>query len=87
MKKLFILTLSLSLLLISCQKSDQTEENTNTDQKQSFIIKTKKLSDFSGDFSAEKSAIIQSSSELTLQSEGNGIIQKIYVKEGDFVKE
>jgi multidrug resistance efflux pump len=85
--KYLILVSFVLFFLTSCGKSER--ENTWTGvtvEKTPFILKTEKLSDFSGSTLVEKSWRITASSSLTLTSKWAWEIGKILVKEGQYVR-
>lgn len=83
MKKYILAVLPLALLS-SCGNT-QTPVSTAT-WKQVIVASVKPLGDFSHELTSEKTATIQSSSNLTVSSEWAGIISSIKYKEGDYVK-
>lgn len=86
MQKYSIIILSL-FLLSSCSSTPKTETlSWAVAEKTPFIIKTEKLSDFSGSNIIEKSGRITASSSLTLSSKSAWEIGKILVKEWEYVK-
>ena len=86
MQKYSVIILSL-LFLSSCGSTAKDTSLTGaTVEKTPFIIKTQKLSDFSGSSVIEKSGRITASSSLTLSSKSAWEIGKILVKEGEYVK-
>ena len=86
MQKYSVIILSL-LFLSSCgSTAKDTSLTGDTVEKTPFIIKTQKLSDFSGSSVIEKSGRITASSSLTLSSKSAWEIGKILVKEGEYVK-
>lgn len=82
-KKIFTF-LILIIFLASCSNSEKNNENINA--KTSFIIETEKLQNFSNNITTEKSAIITSTSNISINSEWAWYIEKIFYKEWDFVK-
>jgi multidrug efflux pump subunit AcrA (membrane-fusion protein) len=86
MKKIIVIIFSL-FLVTSCgsTSSDSTSSGATT-EKTPFLVKTQKLSDFSGSTSIEKSGRITASSSLTLTSKWAWEISKILVQEGQYIR-
>lgn len=86
MKIKILVILFLSVFLVSCGTQDTplSQSGANS-EKMPFIVKTQKLSDFSGSTMIEKSGRITASSSLTLTSKWIGEISKILVKEWQYV--
>lgn len=82
MKKTLII-LSLSLFLLSC--SENQEEEVISVEKKDFYIETKNLSDFEDELYLEKTWRVSSSQDINLNSQANGRVLSVYVKEWDYV--
>ncbi len=81
MKKILTLLL-LTFLLISCWEEEIAETKT---EKQDFIVQTKKLNDFSGEYEIKKTWKIKSSQEIVLTSKASWRVSRINVKFWDKV--
>lgn len=83
--KTILLALMCVFFLASCGQNTENQTN-STNTKQEFSIKTIRLGDLGGNFNAEKTAIIEASSTLSIPAESSGKVAKINFKEGDRVK-
>lgn len=71
--------------LAACGNTANTE-NTQHNTKQEFILQTKNLSDFGGNFSREYTTVIDANSSLQIPAESAGKVSSIRFKEGQTVR-
>lgn len=78
--KTILLAFMCVFFLASCGQNTEKQEN-STNTKQQFTVKTIRLGDLGGNFSREKTAIIEASSTLSIPAETSGKVAKIHFKE------
>lgn len=86
MKKIVIWLIVLAIIWwFFLLNSWNKKENEQVAEKQTFLIETKKLADFTGDYILEKTSKIDADSEISLSSETYGKLNTLNVKEWDKV--
>lgn len=81
----YIFLLLLSLALVSCN-SKKTADDSQRSVSEHTVVKTEKVKNSSAESSVTALGIVMSENEARPSFKTGGVIQKTYVKEGDFVK-
>ncbi|MBK8621607.1 MAG: efflux RND transporter periplasmic adaptor subunit [Saprospiraceae bacterium] len=81
----YIFPLALSIIIISCNSKESAIKSQRS-VPENTVVKTEKVKNSSADNSVTALGLVMSENEARPSFKTGGVIQKTYVKEGDFVK-